>query len=148
MSFLFMKTCKKQHVQHRVFKKIAQKRSVQRSKWLSFLCCDAIAASKVLSLEDKITSTKSIHHPSFIPSVHYQDQYNVVWDYICKLWVIEVRDVVLLCLFYCNIYFSVHQYQLVAVYSWVCAYSLVTVSGCNKPSNSIATRGFRDKRSG
>jgi len=36
---------------------------------------------------------------------------------ICKLRVVEVRDVVLLCLFCCNIHFSVHQYQLVPTYS-------------------------------
>ena len=29
------------------------------------------------------------------------------------LWVVEVRDLVLLCLFFCNIYFSMHQYELV-----------------------------------
>jgi len=56
-----------------------------------------------------------VHHHS-IPSVHYQAQYNVMLNYICILWVVEARDVVLLCLFCCIIYFSVHRYHLVLVY--------------------------------
>jgi len=51
-----------------------------------------------------------------IPSDHYQAQYNVMTDYLCKLCVVEVRDVVLLRLFCYNIYISVHQYQLVPIY--------------------------------
>jgi len=33
---------------------------------------------------------------TLIASVRYQAQYNPESDYICKLWVVEVRDVVLL----------------------------------------------------
>ena len=55
-----------------------------------------------------------VHHHNN-PSVHYQAQYNVMSDYICKLCVVEVRDAVLLCLFCRNIYFCVHQYQLVLI---------------------------------
>jgi len=69
------------------------------------------------------------HHS--IPSVHYWTQYNVVSDYICKLCLVEVTDVALQCLFCCNIYFGVHQYQLVYIYSSVSAYSSITVSGCS-----------------
>jgi len=39
---------------------------------------------------------------------------------------------VLLCLFCCNIYFGVHQYQLVPIYLPVSSYSPVTVGGCSK----------------
>ena len=89
-----------------------------------------------------------VHHHS-IPSVPYQAQYNMASNYICKLGVVEVRDVLLPCLFCYNIHFSVHQYQFVPIclsVSDCCLYSSVTVSGCNKPSNLIAMRGLRDKR--
>jgi len=54
----------------------------------------------------RILYTTAVHHHS-IPSVHWQAQFNVVSDYICKLWVFEVIDMVLLCLFCVNIHFSV-----------------------------------------
>ena len=43
---------------------------------------------------------------------------NTAWYQIAfvNCGVVEVRDVVLLSLFCCNNYFSVHQYQLVPVY--------------------------------
>jgi len=58
-------------------------------------------------------STTIAFHQSTISD---QAQYIVMADYMCKLCVVEVRDMVLLRLFCYIIYFSVHQYQLVPSY--------------------------------
>ena len=59
-------------------------------------------------------------HRHTIPSDHHQPscsiQHDMMSDYICKFWVVEVRDVVLLCLFRCIKYFNVHRYQLASIY--------------------------------
>jgi len=41
MSYFFLKSCKKQLLKKRVYKVIVQNSAVQRSQWLSFLCCYA-----------------------------------------------------------------------------------------------------------
>jgi len=57
------------------------------------------------AITPEVSCAAGLHYHS-IPSVLYQAQYNVMSDHLCKLCVVEVRDVVLLCLFCCNIYFS------------------------------------------
>jgi len=56
------------------------------------------------------------HHSTTIASHQFTIRLNTTSDYLCKLQVFEVRDVVLLCLFCCSICFSMHQYQLAPIY--------------------------------
>jgi len=76
----------------------------------------------VQSKSSPCSSLQSTTIASHQSTISHQAQYNVMSDYICKLWVVEVGDVVLLCIFCCIVYFSVHQYQLVSIYLSVTLY--------------------------
>jgi len=93
------------------------KECLQRFKGCNVVHINCKCVTKAL-LHRTCRALQSTSPPPYssIPLVHYQVQYNVMSGYLCKLWVVEVRDVVLLCLFCRNIYFSVHQYQLVPIY--------------------------------
>jgi len=75
--------------------------------------CERGAVPPDVSCTSEHQTTTIAFHQS---TINHQARYNVMSDYICKLWVVEVRDVVFLCLFCCITYFSVHQYQSVPIY--------------------------------